>query len=98
VASRNALVTLSVATAALALVLMSLGAYYMGVAVVDMDPADSDNYESASAAADPAEQRALKGERGQTATNAWILITLAGALGVGALWAGLLTPSKEHQH
>lgn len=92
--SRNAFVTLSLASAILAVVLLSIGAYLFGVAIVDMDPSDASNYDNAQAAADPAERDALKAERGETATIAWALVTGAGFVGVVALLFGVLAPAR----
>ena len=93
--ARNAYVTISLALATLAVVLVSIGVYQMGVAVVDMDPSDADNYDSAQAAASPEERAALRAERGETATIAWALVTGGGVLGIDALAAGILAPPRE---
>lgn len=93
--ARNAFVTLSLALGALAVVLLSIGAYQFGVAVVDMDPSDASNYDNAQAAADPAQRDALKAERGETATLAWGLITGGGVVGLGGLAVGVLAPRRE---
>ncbi|MGB1586207.1 MAG: hypothetical protein ACPHID_04085 [Thermoplasmatota archaeon] len=93
--ARNAYVTISLALGVLAVVLLSIGAYQFGVAVVDMDPSDASNYDNAQAATDPAERDALKAERGETATIAWALVTGAGVIGLAGLVVGLMAPPRD---
>lgn len=94
-ASRNAFVTLAIAVALLGAIILSVGAYYLGVAIVDMDPGDPDNYDNQVQADDPEAQREQRQERGDTATLGWGLMTGGSLLGVGGLALGLMAPARD---
>ena len=90
-----------VATALLAAAgttLVAVGAVGFGKAMVELDPGDPANYESAQAAADPDEQAALREQRAQAATTGVIFVVTGVAVAASAAFVAALTPPVAHTH